>query len=286
MQSHLSNADLDEGTSTNAKSDLIKYAKNIIEKESLEISKPQTIPITALASIQVCAEELNSLNKSLPESPECFLENVSHGFVERFMEIGDGLQKAFRTAESCVENEPKKLPSIHNLFVDKEHDLCINQDDAVIIVRKLNQASSRQHGPTSTQELHYMVDRRIETSLLSYQPADKSEVENKNSYRKRCLNIRADLHANKPRNCDYTQQEVYYQHSEPKNAHLSNLFPDGEKICLHCGSQGHDQGDQSYESPGWMTSRPRDLRETVSKAEKADEQFFCKSSKRGFAKHH
>lgn len=100
--------------------------------------------------------------------------------VDHLRVISAKLRKPLHSAKYSGENERKKLPSIHDLFVNKEKSFRINLKGAVMILRNFTQPNSCQYRPTSIQKLQSSVSGRIKISLLAHLTANNSEVENKN----------------------------------------------------------------------------------------------------------
>lgn len=158
----LNNANLDDGTLENAKSDLIKYAKNQKEKEMSCHNSSKMIPFLALTPLMISAKELDELGVAVKSSVRRSTAETAQKFQKVNKDIQSAAQDLFKQPAS-TEREKR----LQEVFQADEKDLHLEVDDTVMILRELNQASRSTVNPLNLHDISSLMDVGIQSSMLA-----------------------------------------------------------------------------------------------------------------------
>lgn len=265
----LSNANLDDATLTNAKSDLIKYAKLRNERASKEkapVSRAALDPI--IASVLELEEHCESMSKA---------DKTKSGRIVLPADFQDGISSVTKRLQGCIQcieggasEEKAEQTSIIDLFKDQEKDININLDDAVMILRHINQDGYRQTS-MNMKQVHNAIKQFHETrgSLVSSQPSpsqDKrtdplSETKRTGKYKRR-----QPFKGNEPTS-PYKKTKPGPSDSRQRyRDEFRKAFPDGVNVCLDCGKDDHRRGDEHCKSPNFATLQVKNAKKKGTKS--------------------
>lgn len=95
----LKNAVLNEGTLTNAKSNLVKFTRNCKDKEVENSICVRSVPIYVFTDTAVCFTEIDDLCSVIKETSEGLKKKVPHGFYVCLKALNVNIQSTVRTVK-------------------------------------------------------------------------------------------------------------------------------------------------------------------------------------------
>ena len=165
----LNNVNLDEGTLINAKSDLIKYAKNRKDQESQRRKKESLVPISHFTPAMIAAKVLQESIEEIKTNDDGRIR-ISNRIMRDILNNNAELQKCVDQVSIPPKDDPaKKEITIHDLFKEEDEDLHFDLDDAVSILRDLTTGASRGSSSMSENDITNIVRRQVHSLMGNQQ---------------------------------------------------------------------------------------------------------------------
>jgi hypothetical protein len=255
----LNNSLLPDDTLTAAKLELIRIA------ESRQVPSTSR-KFASSEEIMELSEELTTLDKDIVKQHNRLVHvtSVPQGrgdmSLRNLRDTHNKLQKTMGLlsvlSEQCRRDQQ---PSMHTDLIG--HRLEFRLDDAIHVLKSLDQSSPFITQPSSTENIEGLITTRIQHALLAAAPAslpetfDQGQVEALIEARIQKAMLGANSHE---------MPIPSYKRKTPTPSRTARrptlTAPDGSKACYDCGSTDHVCGDSSCATPSWSTQQRRRIK--------------------------
>jgi hypothetical protein len=234
----LNNASLQDETLTAAKLELIRLA------ESREPKVDKNGPVVR-ADIKVLKDHIINADKQIVSVHNNAIKSLgSSTTTQNLRQVHDCLTKVQSSLSNLSSRIPPDQPNSSQIAGRRLH---FRLDDAIQVLRSLEQSSPRIEAPTQEQ-IQALVDSQVQKALLAVgQTSSPSEPGTKPASSQPSSSTQHPSNAKK-RKLKQTQ-------SKPKRGPLTG--PDGARVCYDCGQSDHSCGDTSCSQPSWATLQRR-----------------------------
>jgi len=261
----LNNANLEEGTLTNAKLQLISLAearsRNEKNSESISISKE---------SLEVLSKISAEFQDAL-EAPATSRGDLGRRFLLDFR--SDCLPLIAKMTETLrhinQEHQAGTKDDVSGLVLSKQNRCKLHLEDAVSVLGNLTLTSGGPSATFSMKEVETLIDRNVQKALLS-----------------------VSQNVAHPSSAGFRSSKEQKGKSRPGKAQnfrgnakrKTSALDLDDNTCFDCGVTGHKRGDAECKQPSYFTKKLKARKggKTSEKAEKGQEgSFFRRGSSAG-----
>jgi len=265
----LNNANLEDGTLTNAKVALINLAEARAKDEGGV--NTITLPKNYYETLVKLNARFNSVPKILPGDRDANELSTYHAnFRSQCMELMGLLDKLMNDMKSTIVAE-RVTDSVANLFISEQNRTKLHLDDAVSVLRNLTETRKSSAQTFTMSEVQSMVERQVNQALLAANGPFRQDRNAGNRNPSASSNGKGNNNRRNKRSRDSSERN-------------------DDDVCFDCGDAGHRRRDLSCKSPSYLTKKrrseqaERNTGDSDKDGKKKNSSFFRKGSSNGSGK--
>jgi hypothetical protein len=259
----LNNAVLPDDTLTAAKLELIRIAESRQTKSTVTESAISRNDLLELRNQihDLDKRVVSDHNKLISGSNTLHVTSRQSMFSSTLRKVHRSMSKTMNTLSTLSsQGSFPKTQSKHSDLVG--HRLEFRLDDAIHVLKSLDQSSSTIDQSHTTDHIEALVESRFQRAMLSARSNLVSVPESQNPHDLDNIiesKIQKALLA-----VNQSEPEVKVEKRKSPAAYRPSKRlkgPNGSKVCYDCGSTGHVCGDSECQKPSWATSQRHKTRE-------------------------